>query len=138
MRPQARRQDVSTGVSRGLPTGFRRACGISATAPPVRFGEVVWPGRFSAESKHERESQWAFQVFLSVKNRPRFLSKLESGPIPLNIALLRVYLILAQITVYYTLYIYAATEQLYILAIFPTDNHRFQNSINNDENYLLS
>ena len=72
---------------------------------------------------------------MSVKNIPRFLSKLESGPIPLNIALLRVYLILAQITVYYTLYIYAATEQLYILAIFPTDNHRFQNS--NDENYLL-
>ena len=30
---------------------------------------------------------------------------------------------------------YTATEQLYILAIFPTDNHRFQNS--NDENYLL-
>jgi len=31
---------------------------------------------------------------------------------------------------------YAATdEQLYILAIFPTDNHRFQNS--NDENNLL-
>jgi len=105
-----------------------------------QYGLGRWSsqGAFLLQSKHERESQWAFQVFLSVKNRPRFLSKLESGPIPLNIALLRVYLILAQITVYYTLYIYAATEQLYILAIFPTDNHRFQNSINNDENYLLS
>jgi hypothetical protein len=74
-----------TGVSRGLSTGLKRACSTSATAPPVRFEEVVKPGRFSAQSKHERESHWAFQVFLSVKNRPRFSSKLESGPILLKL-----------------------------------------------------
>ena len=68
-----------TGVSRGPSAGLRRACSTSATAPLVRFGGMVKPGRFSAQSKHER--LWAFQVFLSVKNRDRFLSKLESGPI---------------------------------------------------------
>jgi hypothetical protein len=77
-----------TRVARGRATGYRYAHSSSDMAPPVRVGEVVQPGRFSAKSKHERESQWAFQVFLSAKNRPPFLSKLESGPILLNIALL--------------------------------------------------
>ena len=65
----------------------------------MRIVPAIWRrqyglGRWSSQqgailykSKHERESQWAFQVFLSAKNRPRFLSKLESGPILLNIAL---------------------------------------------------
>jgi hypothetical protein len=73
-----------TGVSRGLSAGLRCACSTSVTAPPVRFGEVVKPGRFSAQSKRERESRWAFQVFLSVKNidLDSPVNKLESaGPI---------------------------------------------------------
>jgi len=41
-----------TGVARGRATGYRYAHSSSDMAPPVRFGEVVQPGRFSAQSKH--------------------------------------------------------------------------------------
>jgi len=34
---------------RGIPSGLRRARSTSAAAPPVRFGGLVWPGRFPAK-----------------------------------------------------------------------------------------
>jgi hypothetical protein len=41
-----------TSVTRGRAAGYRHAYSSSDMAPPVRFGEVVQPGRFSAKSKH--------------------------------------------------------------------------------------
>ena len=43
-----------TRVARGRATGYRYAHSSSDMAPPVRFGEMVQPGRFSAQSKHSQ------------------------------------------------------------------------------------
>ena len=74
-----------------LRVGVRQ--GIGMRIVPAIWRRQYGLGRWSSQqgailykSKHERESQWAFQVFLSAKNRPRFLSKLESSPILLNIS----------------------------------------------------
>ena len=50
-----------TGVARGRATGYRYAHSSSDMAPPVRFGEMVQPGRFSAQSKHSQQA-FLFEV----------------------------------------------------------------------------